>query len=230
MFLPGALAVITLSGFAGLIYESIWTHYLKLFLGHAAYAQSLVLMIFMGGMALGAWGASRLSPRWRNLIVAYAVIEAVIGLCALAFHSTFVTATGFAFERIFPALASAPAVHAVKWSLAAALILPQSVLLVMTFPLMTGGVLRVHPERSGYAIAMLYFTNSSARRPACWQACSILFPPSACPARWPPPACSTSLSRRRRCCCRAAARPRRPRQPPRPRRFRSCACSSPSRA
>lgn len=28
----------TLSGFSGLIYESIWSHYLKLFLGHAAYA------------------------------------------------------------------------------------------------------------------------------------------------------------------------------------------------
>tara|TARA_B100000809_G_C14614854_1_gene342587 strand:+ start:121 stop:276 length:156 start_codon:yes stop_codon:yes gene_type:complete len=26
------------SGFSGLIYESIWSHYLKLFLGHAAYA------------------------------------------------------------------------------------------------------------------------------------------------------------------------------------------------
>lgn len=26
------------SGFAGLVYESVWTHYLKLFLGHAAYA------------------------------------------------------------------------------------------------------------------------------------------------------------------------------------------------
>ena len=41
----------TISGFAGLIYESIWSHYLKLFLGHAAYAQTLVLAIFMGGMA-----------------------------------------------------------------------------------------------------------------------------------------------------------------------------------
>ena len=48
------LVVFTLSGFTGLIYESIWTHYLKLFLGHAAYAQTLVLAIFMGGMAIGA--------------------------------------------------------------------------------------------------------------------------------------------------------------------------------
>ena len=36
------------SGFAGLIYESIWTHYLKLFLGHAAHAQALVLAIYEG--------------------------------------------------------------------------------------------------------------------------------------------------------------------------------------
>src|SRR2546426_452291 len=51
----GALYVLfTASGFAGLIYESIWTQYLKLFLGHAAYAQSLVLAVFMGGMAAGA--------------------------------------------------------------------------------------------------------------------------------------------------------------------------------
>jgi hypothetical protein len=28
------------SGFAGLIYESIWTDYIKLITGHAAYAQS----------------------------------------------------------------------------------------------------------------------------------------------------------------------------------------------
>ena len=38
--------VFAVSGFSGLIYESIWSHYLKLFLGHAAYAQSLVIAIF----------------------------------------------------------------------------------------------------------------------------------------------------------------------------------------
>lgn len=56
----------TVSGFAGLIYESIWTHYLKLFLGHAAYAQSLVLVVFMGGMAAGSAYCGRISTRLRN--------------------------------------------------------------------------------------------------------------------------------------------------------------------
>ena len=55
------LAVFVVSGFTGLIYESIWSHYLKLFLGHAAYAQTLVLAIFMGGMALGSWAVARYS-------------------------------------------------------------------------------------------------------------------------------------------------------------------------
>ncbi|MGB5626420.1 MAG: hypothetical protein WBM61_11845, partial [Woeseiaceae bacterium] len=67
--------IFAVSGFSGLIYESIWTHYLKLFLGHAAYAQSLVLIIFMGGMALGSWLASRFSTRRKSPLLFYAAIE-----------------------------------------------------------------------------------------------------------------------------------------------------------
>src|SRR5438309_8613636 len=85
-------ALFAASGFAGLIYESIWTHYLKLFLGHAAYAQTLVLAIFMGGLALGSWISSRKSPRWRNLFAAYAITEAVVRVLGLVFHEIF-TAT-----------------------------------------------------------------------------------------------------------------------------------------
>src|SRR5580765_4285500 len=154
------LGIFVVSGFTGLIYESIWSHYLKRFLGHAAYAQTLVLAIFMGGMALGAWAASRASTRLRDPLIAYALIEALIGITSLFFHDVFVATTGLAFDRVIPALGSPGAVQAFKWSLAAALILPQSVLLGATFPLMTGGVLRLRPERAGYVVAMLYFTNS----------------------------------------------------------------------
>src|SRR5438132_495639 len=42
----------------------------------------------------------------------------------------------------------------------AGLILPQSILLGMTFPLMTAGVLRAFGDRPGRSLAMLYFTNS----------------------------------------------------------------------
>ena len=69
------LAIFALSGFAGLIYQSIWTHYLGLFLGHAAYAQALVLSLFMGGMALGAAVVSRYGTQWRNLIKAFDTVR-----------------------------------------------------------------------------------------------------------------------------------------------------------
>jgi spermidine synthase len=153
-------ALFTVSGFAGLIYESIWTHYLKLFLGHAAYAQSLVLVVFMGGMAAGAAWCGRFSERIAHPLAAYAVAEAVVGACALAFHPLFVAATDWSYASLLPTLQNESAALAAKLALSCALILPQSVLLGMTFPFMTGGVLRLRPERSGYAIAMLYFTNS----------------------------------------------------------------------
>lgn len=150
----------TLSGFSGLIYESIWTHYLKLFLGHAAYAQSLVLMIFMGGMAIGSWLTARHCAKWRNLLVAYAIVEGLVGLCALGFHLTFTTVTEFAYTSLLPSFHSATAATICKWSVATALILPQSILLGMTFPLMSGGLLRRFPEQSGSTVSMLYFANS----------------------------------------------------------------------
>ena len=153
-------ALFTLSGFAGLIYESIWSHYIKLFLGHAAYAQTLVLAIFMGGMALGSWLCSRYSARWRNLLTGYAVAEAAIGLCALVFHRVFVAATDAAYDSIMPGLGNPHAVNAFKWALSALLVLPQSVLLGMTFPLMSAGLIRAYPDSTGGTIAMLYFTNS----------------------------------------------------------------------
>jgi predicted membrane-bound spermidine synthase len=152
--------IFTVSGFSGLIYESIWSHYLKLFLGHAAYAQTLVLAIFMGGMALGAWLVARNTGRIKNLLVAYALVELLTGVIALVFHKVYVGSLAFAFDTAIPALGSAASIDTFKWALAALLILPQSVLLGTTFPLISSGVIRRFPDRSGETLAMLYFTNS----------------------------------------------------------------------
>ncbi len=152
--------IFTLSGFSGLIYESIWTNYLKLFLGHAAYAQTLVLAIFMGGMAVGSWICSKYSLRWKNLLVGYALVEGLIGFLALLFHTFFVHAVQLSYNSILPHLTVAAVASIYKWSLSALMILPQSVLLGMTFPLMSAGILRMSPQRSGRTISLLYFANS----------------------------------------------------------------------
>src|SRR5471030_3312663 len=105
------LAVFVVSGFTGLIYESIWSHYLKLFLGHAAYAQTLVLAIFMGGMALGSWAIAHYSLRIRALLWAYVLVEGLIGVLGAIFHQTFVAATHFSFVSVIPALPAGPMIQ-----------------------------------------------------------------------------------------------------------------------
>src|SRR6267142_783983 len=152
--------VFVASGFAGLIYESIWTHYLKLFLGHAAYAQSLVLAVFMGAMAAGAWLCARFSRRLGNPLRAYALVEALVGALALAFHEVFVALTDWAFAALLPALGAEWLALGAKIALSSLLIVPQSLLLGMTFPLMSAGLARAQPRGAGEAVAMLYFTNS----------------------------------------------------------------------
>ena len=153
-------ALFALSGFAGLIYESIWTHYLKLFLGHAAYAQSLVLAIFMGGLALGAWLAGRWSGRLARPLVAYAAVEGALGVLGLLFDPVFRGLQAWAFDTGIPAMPGPLAVDLLKWGLSAALIAPQCVLLGATFPLMSAGVVRLAPQSAGRELGWLYFTNS----------------------------------------------------------------------
>jgi spermidine synthase len=154
------LAIFVISGFTGLIYESIWAQYLRLFLGHAAYAQTVVLAMFMGGMAFGSWLVARYCASLRQLLWTYLLVEAVIGIFGVLFHRVFIAATDFSFATAIPALSSAVTINAYKWSLAALLVFPQSVLLGMTFPLISIGIIRRWPERAGETLSALYFTNS----------------------------------------------------------------------
>jgi spermidine synthase len=151
--------IFALSGGAGLIYESIWTHYLKLFLGHSAYAQTLVLTIFMGGMAIGSALAARYSEKVTNALSTYALIEGAIGIAALLFHPIYTGSVSFAYDVLFPSL-NANVILLLKWTLAALLILPQSILLGSTFPFISAGILRRFPQLPGRSLAFLYFNNS----------------------------------------------------------------------
>ena len=149
-----------LSGATGLIYESVWSHYIKLILGHAAYAQTLVLAIFMGGMAIGAWLVSRCSLKIKNLLLGYAIVELAIGVLGLIFHSVFGLAAQMLFDVLLPVTSGGTTASLAKWGVATILILPQSILLGCTFPLMSGGVARLGKMTTGSTIALLYFSNS----------------------------------------------------------------------
>lgn len=149
-----------LSGAAGLFYESVWARYLGLFAGHDAYAQVIVLVIFLGGMAIGAMIVGRITDRIREPLFGYAMIEFAIGLVGLFFQDIYVSVTNWAYTTVFPATAGSGMLTVSRWGIAALLILPQSILLGATFPLMTAGALRRIRNAPGRTLAVLYFANS----------------------------------------------------------------------
>ncbi len=148
------------SGGAGLIYESIWSRYLQLFLGHGAYAQVVVLVVFLGGLAIGALLVGRRSEQVRHPLLWYAGIEAAVGIFGFVFHDLYLGMSAFAFDTVLPPLAGSMLLTPVRWGLAGALILPPSILLGTTFPLMSAGLIRLRPAEPGRTLAMLYFVNS----------------------------------------------------------------------
>jgi len=155
-----AYFIFALSGAAGLIYESVWSRYLALMVGHTAYAQVLVLGIFLGGMACGAVLSGLYSERFRDPLKFYALAELVVGLFGLAFHWVYTGVSSLAYEVIFPAIGTGVALTLAKWALAALLILPQAVILGSTFPLMAAAVLRRAPDAPGRVLGSLYFSNN----------------------------------------------------------------------
>ena len=74
------------SGAAALIYETTWTRLLTLFMGHTVAAASTVLAAFMGGLAIGAALAGRLSSGLDRptAMRVYAAVEILIAVVAIA--------------------------------------------------------------------------------------------------------------------------------------------------
>jgi spermidine synthase len=159
--MPGALrAAFVLSGVAGLVYEIVWSRYLGLFVGHGAYAQILVLAVYLGGMALGSAVVADLSKRVRDPILWYARAEGLLALFGLLFHPVFLLVTSFSYDVLFPAIGSAGLVGSVRWGLAGLLILPQAMVLGATFPLMAAALVRADPASPGRGVALAYLLNT----------------------------------------------------------------------
>jgi hypothetical protein len=73
------------SGATALVYEVVWSKFLAQMFGSTIYAQTVVLAVFMGGLALG----NKLFGRWadglRRPVQAYGWLEIAIGVYAVAF-------------------------------------------------------------------------------------------------------------------------------------------------
>src|SRR4051794_613509 len=74
------------SGATALIYEVLWSKYLALMFGSTVYAQTVILAVFMGGLALGNRLFGNRADALRQPLAVYGYLEIGIGLVAFLFH------------------------------------------------------------------------------------------------------------------------------------------------
>ncbi|MBC8286117.1 MAG: fused MFS/spermidine synthase [Nitrospinae bacterium] len=73
-----------ISGMVALVYQVAWNRILSLLLGSSVYAFSLILSVFILGLAFGTASFSRLLCRFSDFMKVYGITQIVIGLFALS--------------------------------------------------------------------------------------------------------------------------------------------------
>lgn len=170
--LPAAAACLLLSGAAGLLCEVCWIRVSALRFGSTIHATSTVLAVFFLGLAIGSRWIGDRSARLANPLRAYGALE--LALAALALAS--LPALGLA-ERAYDAWLRGPAwaPGAVRTLLVALVLLPPTVLMGGTVPLLVRAVVRRDGE-VGSRAALLYGVNTLGGAIGCALAGFALIP------------------------------------------------------
>lgn len=163
------------SGGTGLVYEVVWTRQLALLFGVTVFAAASVLAAFMGGLALGSYLFGRLADRHRNPVRVYALLEAGVGLSALA-----VPLLLDLLQPVYVALARALEGHFVLFNFARAalagipLLIPTT-LMGGTVPAIGRYLIRQR-DTVGWNVGLLYAVNTFGAVVGCVAAGFLLVP------------------------------------------------------
>jgi predicted membrane-bound spermidine synthase len=158
--LAAATACFFLSGAAGLLYEVAWTRLLGVLFGHTVHAITTVLVVFMGGLALGGLLAGRRSDRAARPLRAYAALEAgTAAYCALT--PLLLSVADPAYVSVWRALQpSLLAGAAIQAAFAAAVLAPATVLMGATLPVLARGA-TAWSGAVGSSVGRLYAVNTA---------------------------------------------------------------------
>src|SRR5687767_1015052 len=147
------------SGATALIYEVIWSKYLSQMFGSTIQAQTVVLAVFMGGLALGNNIFGRKADAYRTPVRVYGVLEAAIGFYAFFFPYIY-SAADYIFVGVGTRLFQQPAaLLCLKAILSVALLLGPTILMGGTLPLLAAWLQRNFNE-AGRGSAFFYGINS----------------------------------------------------------------------
>ena len=161
-----AYACLFASGAASLVYELIWFRHLALVFGASLYALSAVLCAFMTGLAGGAWFMGRVlsnnpaSLEPDKLIRIYGLLEGLIGLYALSFPLG-LDLLGKLYPLILPATGQVDlSVHLLEFLLSTLLMLPATLLMGATLPLVGCWATGNQTDKIFSKISLLYGVNT----------------------------------------------------------------------
>jgi spermidine synthase len=147
------------SGASALIYEVIWSRYLALIFGSTIQAQTVVLAVFMGGLALGNRIFGTRASKFSSPLAAYGYLEIAIGLYAFFFPNLY-----NAVDFIFVKLGTGLLVHStmlllLKGILSVVLLLGPTILMGGTLPVLATWLDRRHAD-AGVFSARFYSINT----------------------------------------------------------------------
>ena len=146
------------SGLASLADEVVWFKLLDLTFGVTTLATATLLAVFMAGLGLGSAWTARRAPGVARPMFAYGLVEAGIGLFALATPLLF-SAVDAAYVAGYRAAGGAPAaLFAVRFVLSALALLPPTFLMGASYPLLSR---RVETDGRGIASGLLYAVNTA---------------------------------------------------------------------
>jgi spermidine synthase len=156
---PALIALFFASGATSLVYETIWARELHLVFGTSALAISTTLAAFMGGLALGAFAAARLSHRIAHPLRVYAGLEAAIGVYAVLFPTLLERATPLYLGLARVTDGAPTIVGTFQFLLMFALLLPPTICMGATLPIAVGAM-RHRTGCSGTGVGRLYGANT----------------------------------------------------------------------
>jgi spermidine synthase len=158
--MTAALSIIfLLSGAAALLFETLWFRQAGLALGNSVWASSLVTSSFMGGLALGNAIAARYGERLRRPMLAYARLEALIGITGLGLVLLLPLLTPLMAPLLGQMLAYPQALNAFRLFAAFIILLIPATAMGTTLPLLVRAV-TARGTDFGQALGLLYGWNT----------------------------------------------------------------------
>jgi spermidine synthase len=167
---PVVLAVFAVGGGWALVHEIVWFQLLQLSLGSSAVSLAVLLGTFMGGLGFGSFIAPKVAAAGRHPLAVYAALEAGIAVCGAGLLWAAPTLGSLYAESL-------PAGYlgiVIRGLVAAICLLPPTVLMGATMPVLAGFVART--PAADARLGMLYAGNLAGAVCGCLVAAYGLLP------------------------------------------------------